>query len=88
MELKKTWNNGGSLTATYEGSGNGTAVFSSDINEGIDRQMSVIFSDAGETIAIERTVRQEGLRQPYRLRDGGVYRVSNGGRYGVLKTKQ
>ena len=43
MELKKTWNNGGSLTATYEGSGNGTAVFSSDINEGIDRQMSVIF---------------------------------------------
>lgn len=86
MELKKTWNNGGSLTATYEGSGDGTAVFSSDANEGIDREMSVTFRT--QDLAVVRSVKQEGLRQPYRLRNGGVYRVSNGGRYGVLKTKQ
>ena len=86
MEFKKTWNNGGSLTATYEGSGDGTAVFSSDANEGIDREMSVTFRT--QDLAVVRSVKQEGLRQPYRLRDGGVYRVSNGGRYGVLKTKQ
>ena len=87
MELKKTWNNGGSLTATYEGSGDGTAVFSSDANEGIDRETTVIFSDKEGTVTIEKVVRQEGLRQPYRLKNGGVYRVSSGGRYGVLKFK-
>ena len=85
MEQKKQWNDGGSLTATYEGSGDGTAVFSSDTYEGIDREMSVVFRDAGKSIAVERTVRQEGIRQPIRLSGGGIFRLANGGRFGVLK---
>ena len=83
MELKKQWNNGGSLTATYEGSGDGSAVFSSDTNEGIDREMTVAFK--GGDVSVEKIVRQEGLRQPFGLNGGGVFRIVGGGRYGVLK---
>jgi hypothetical protein len=85
MELKKTWNDGGSLTATYEGSGDGSAVFSSDPYEGIDRVQSVVFRDAEKTVAIEKLVRQEGIRQAIGLYGGGVFRLANGGRFGVLK---
>lgn len=82
MELKKTWNDGGSLTATYEGSGDGSAVFSSDTNEGIDREMSVFFKGAGRSI--ERVVKQEGLREEIRTADGLIFRASDG-YFGVLK---
>lgn len=83
-QLVKQWPTGaGNLSVTYEGSGDGTAVFASDANEGIDREMSVRFVGGGESI--ERVVTQEGLRQPYGLVGGGVYRVKGGGRYGVLK---
>lgn len=85
MELKKPWNDGGSLTATYEGSGDGSAVFSSDPYEGIDRVQSVVFRDARKTVAIEKLVRQDGIRQPIVLSGGGVFRLANGGRFGVLK---
>lgn len=85
MELKKQWNDGGILTASYEGSGEGAALFSSDAYEGIDREMSVVFSDAGKSITVERTVRQEGTRQPIGLAGGGIFRLANGGRFGVLK---
>ena len=83
-ELVKQWDNGGSLSVTYEGSGDGSAVFSSDTNEGIDREMSVFFKGGGESI--ERKVTQEGLRQPFGLNGGGVFRVAGGGRFGVLKS--
>ena len=83
MELKKTWNDGGSLSVTYEGSGDGSAVFSSDPYEGIDREMSVQFKGSGVTE--ERTVRQEGIRQQFLTADGKVFCVSGGGRFGVLK---
>lgn len=82
-ELRKPWNDGGSLSVTYEGDGDGSAVFSSDAYEGIDRTMGVTFKGGG--IEVERTVRQEGLRQPFVLNGGGVFRIKNGGRYGVLK---
>lgn len=85
MELLKPWNDGGSLTATYEGSGGGSAVFSSEPYEGIDREQSVVFRDAGGTVAVERNVRQEGIRQPIGLSGGGIFRLANGGRFGVLK---
>lgn len=84
-QLVKSWNDGGNLTATYEGSGDGSAVFSSDAYEGIDREQSVIFRDADKVIAIERVVRQEGKRQPIGLSGGGIFRLANGGRFGVLK---
>ena len=82
-ELIKQWDNGGSLTATYEGSGDGSAVFTSDTNEGIDREMSVFFKGGG--LSVERKVTQEGLRQPFGLNGGGVFRIADGGRFGVLK---
>lgn len=84
-ELKKLWNDGGSLTVTYEGSGDGSAIFSSDAYEGIDREQSVIFQDTSKTVAVERIVRQEGIRQPIGLSGGGIFRLANGGRFGVLK---
>lgn len=82
--LIKQWPTGsGSLSVTYEGSGDGTAVFTSDTNEGIDRVMDVAFK-AGDVVE-QRIVTQEGLRQPFGLNGGGVFRVKGGGRFGVLK---
>jgi hypothetical protein len=85
MELRKPWNDGGSLSVTYEGNGDGPAVFSSDTYEGIDREQNVVFKSSDNSISIERNVRQEGLRQPFGLSGGGVFRLANGGRFGVLK---
>lgn len=82
-QLVKPWNDGGSLTVTYEGSGDGDAVFSSDAYEGIDREMEVLFVGGGASLP--RKVRQEGIRQPIGLAGGGIFRLANGGRFGVLK---
>ena len=75
--LVKPWEDGGSLTVAYEGSGDGSAVFSSEQNEGIDREMTVTFKGAGQEI--ERTVKQEGLREIFNedfiLADGGTFNV-------------
>jgi hypothetical protein len=65
MELRKPWNDGGSLSVTYEGSGDGSAVFSSDVAEGLDRETKVVFRDRGNTVAVERTVRQVGMREVF-----------------------
>lgn len=72
-ELIKPWSDGGSLSVTYNGSGDGEAVFSSDSYEGIDREMFVTFKGGG--VEVERTVRQEGIRQPIGLSGGGILRV-------------
>ena len=81
--LEKNWNNGQILSVTYDGNGDGEAIFESEINEGIDRELSVQFSGGG--ILVDRLVKQEGLRQPINLNGGGVFRIANGGRFGVLK---
>lgn len=83
-ELIKPWNDGGSLTATYEGSGDGSAIFESDSYEGIDRETEVRFVGAGTVVS--RKVRQEGTRQPIGLAGGGIFRLANGGRFGVLRS--
>jgi hypothetical protein len=83
-QLIKQWPTGtGNLSVTYDGNGDGTAVFTSDTNEGIDRVMDVTFK-AGDVVE-QRIVTQEGLRQPFGLNGGGVFRIKGGGRYGVLK---
>lgn len=64
-ELVKKWNDGGSLTVTYDGDGDGSAVFSSDVAEGLDREMVVVFRDSGNTVAVERTVKQAGMREVF-----------------------
>ena len=61
----KPWNDGGSLSVAYEGDGDGSAVFSSDVAEGLDREMTVAFSDDDKTITIERKVKQVGMREVF-----------------------
>ena len=57
-ELVKPWNDGGSLSVAYEGDGDGSAIFTSATNEGIDREMSVVFRDKTQAVAVERLVTQ------------------------------
>lgn len=54
------------------------------INEGIDKEVQVdaICGDKADTL----TLIHEGMRQPYGLKGGGIFRLSNGGRFGVLKS--
>lgn len=85
MEIRKPWNDGGSLSVVYNGDRNGSAIFSSSSYEGIDREQKVIFKSSDNSISIERNVRQEGIRQPIGLSGGGIFRLVNGGRFGVLK---
>ena len=84
MELKKPWNDGGSLTATYEGSGDGTAVFSSNVDEGLDREVIVVFRDVGRTVAVERTVKQVGMREVFTGYDEDFI-PADGGTFNSLK---
>lgn len=81
--LIKQWTTGtGNLSVTYEGDGDGEAIFASDINEGIDREMSVRFVGGGESI--ERVVTQEGMREILFASDGALY-TSDGTTLNVLK---
>lgn len=81
-ELLKPWASGGNLSVTYEGSGDGAAVFSSDTNEGLDREMAVRF--VGDGLVVERIVRQEGLREVFNAADGSFI-LADGSTLNVLK---
>ena len=83
-ELIKPWNDGGSLSVTYEGSGDGSAVFSSDVAEGLDREMVVSFRDAGKTIAIERKVKQVRMREIFKGYDEDFV-PADGGTFNSIK---
>lgn len=82
-ELVKPWNDGGSLSATYNGSGDGEAIFSSDANEGLDREISVAFISKSSNISVNRVVRQSGRREIFNedfiLADGGTFNVLKNG---------
>lgn len=82
--LVKKWNDGGSLLVAYGGDRDGSAVFSSEQNEGIDREMSVAFVDASRQVNVTRKVRQIGLREPFVVLDGG-FTLVDGGTFNVLK---
>lgn len=57
--LVKQWPTGtGNLSVTYEGDGDGTAVFSSSENTGEERAVEVSFVDASRSVIVVRTVRQ------------------------------
>ena len=83
-ELVKPWNDGGSLTATYEGSGDGSAIFSSDTAEGLDRETSVKFVDGSKSIVVERKVTQVGMREIF-APSGQDFVPLDGGTFNVLK---
>lgn len=59
-ELIKPWNDGGNLSVSYNGDGDGSAVFSSSENTGDTREMAVSFVDSSRQVIIVRTVRQAG----------------------------
>ena len=82
-QLVKKWEDGSSLSVTYPGNGDGAAVFSSDANEGIDREMAVVFRGAGKEET--RTVRQIGLRETLITADNLVLCDVNGEVLGALK---
>ena len=83
-ELQKQWNNGELLTVVYDGDRDGSATFTSDENESIDREMSVSFVDKSRSVIVERTVRQIGLREVLNASDG-LLMTSDGQTLNVLK---
>lgn len=67
-KLIKPWNDGGNLTITYSGVGDGEAIISSDENTGAERIMEVSFVDASHNIIVVRKVRQaagQALQETY-----------------------
>lgn len=84
-QTQKQWNNGDLLSVTYEGNGDGTAVFTSEANEGIDREMTVAFVGAG--MVAERTVKQKGLRVRFITADNLVFSGADKV-FGVLRSAE
>lgn len=83
-DLVKIWNDGGSLSISYDGDGDGSAVFSSDVNEGVDREVSVAFVDKSRSVRVDRKVVQEGRRERFRASDRGFI-LADGGTLNVIK---
>ena len=87
METKIKWNEGdGNITATYEGSGNGAVMISSDVNEGVDREQSLTVetTKGNEPKRTGVTVRQKGMREVYNCTDG-EFVLADGKTFNVLK---
>lgn len=84
METVIKWNEGdGNIVATYNGSGDGTIAFSSDVaNEGIDRSQEV--QVATDNLSVSVTVSQIGLREVFNASDG-EFILADGGTFNVLK---
>lgn len=83
-ELVKPWNDGGSLSVTYDGDRDGSAIFSSDIAEGLDREMQVLFVDQSRSVIVKRLVRQEGMREAFCGSDGR-FLTADGGTFNSIK---
>jgi hypothetical protein len=83
-ELQKHWNDGELLTVAYDGDRDGSAIFTSEENESIDREMSVSFVDKSRSVIVERTVKQIGLREVFNASDG-AFLLADGGTFNVLK---
>lgn len=54
----KPWNDGGNLSVTYDGNGNGSAILSSDKNNGDARSMVLSYVDSSRKVIVMQTVRQ------------------------------
>lgn len=87
METKIKWNEGdGHITATYDGSGNGSAFISSDRNESVDREQDItVKTTAGANPKTETVrVKQIGLREVFNASDG-AFVLADGGTFNVMK---
>ena len=61
METKIKWNEGdGYITASYDGSGDGAVVVTSDVNNGDDRQQYILVETEDKSISIPVLVVQKG----------------------------
>lgn len=82
----KQWDNGDSITFTYNGEGDGSVSIESVTNEGIDRSMDISVSNTRGSPAIVRTVSilQYGMREEFRASDGSFI-LNDGGTFNVLK---
>lgn len=81
------WNEGeGYITATYDGSGNGSASIASNINMGIDRVQNITVKTTEGNNAKSETisVNQLGMREVFLPSDGGFI-LSDGETLNVLK---
>lgn len=85
METLIKWNEGdGNIVAVYNGSGDGTITFSSDVaNEGIDRSQEVQVTN--DNINVSVIVNQIGLREIFNTADG--FTLADGGTFNVLKNE-
>lgn len=89
METRIKWNEGeGYITATYEGSGSGSASISSDVNEGIDRGQSIKVETTrgNEPKSVDVVVKQYGMREVF-LPSDGDFILADGGTYNTLKNE-
>lgn len=87
METKIKWNEGeGYITATYTGSGSGSASIQSDLNEGVDREQSILVKttkgNSSKTQSV--SVKQLGMREVLNASDG-AFILADGGTYNVIK---
>lgn len=73
----KPWDDGGSLSVIYYGDGDGSAFFSSDVAEGLDREMPVTFVDSSRKVMVSRTVRQAGMREEFEASDNQFVTADN-----------
>lgn len=76
-QLRKGWEDGGRLTVTYEGRGDGDVTFESDSNDGLDRETSVTFVDFSKDIRVECKVVQSGKREVFSVADGDFILADN-----------
>lgn len=83
-ELKKQWSDGELLTVVYNGDRDGSATFTSDINESIDREMVVTYVDKDRKVSVAQMVKQVGLREVLNASDGLLI-TSDGETLNVLK---
>ena len=84
-EVRIKWNEGeGYITAIYEGSGDGSLTFNSDVNEGIDREQSVKVKTTDDKLSVDISIKQVGLREVFTCTDG-EFILADGGTFNVLK---
>lgn len=84
-EVRIKWNEGeGYITATYEGSGDGSLTFNSDVNEGIDREQSIEVKTIDNKLSVNVSVKQVGLREVFNCTDG-EFILAEGNTFNVLK---
>jgi protein associated with RNAse G/E len=82
-ELKKQWSDGELLTVVYNGDRDGSATFTSDVNESIDREMVVTYVDKDRKVSVAQMVKQAGLREVFNVVEG-TFMVAEG-TFNVLK---